>query len=179
MKNPARCFAPVPSRSLLRYFGVAGFALALLASSAQAADWYFVGYLLPENGHPNVNDPYSQAGYVWIRKDENTKSHFEKLKETVKAENANASVESPVLVRPEVSIFLVAKTVNGRDWNGKVHKVTNYMFVRAPDEAGLHRRMESEKKMYPEIVDYTFTNVSRATSKLDESGQATVIGRAK
>jgi len=164
-----------------RTLTVAGFTLACLGTTtAQAADWVFVGYRLPENGHPCINDPYTKAGYVWIRKDENTRSHQEHLKTTVKAENAKADIESPRPVRAGQSIFLVAKSVNCMNaTTGKRQLVTNYMFVAAADEAGLRSRMASEMKLYPEIADYTFEDITRSPAKLDEAGTATVIGRSQ
>lgn len=163
-----------------RALTAAGVALACLGTpTTQAADWVFVGYRLPENGHPCINDPYTKAGYVWIRKDENTRSHQEHLKTTVKAENAKADIESPRPVRAGQSIFLVAKSVNCRDWDSKKHLVTNYMFVAAADEARLRSRMASEMKLYPEITDYTFEDITRSPAKLDEAGTATVIGRSQ
>ena len=168
------------TRRLSRAMAASALLLAGLGvTPAQAADWVFVGYRLPENGHPCINDPYTKAGYVWIRKDENTRSHQEHLKTTVKAENAKADIESPRPVRAGQSIFLVAKSVNCRDWDSKKHLVTNYMFVAAADEAGLRSRMVSEMKLYPEIADYTFEDIKRSPAKLDEAGTATVIGRSQ
>lgn len=168
------------TRRLPRAMAASALLLACLgATTAHAAEWVFVGYRLLENGHPCINDPYTKAGYVWIRKDENTKSHQEQLKATVKAENAKADIEYPRAVRPGQSIFLVAKSVKCRDWNSKTHLVTSYMFVAAADEAGLRSHMVSEMKLYPDITDYTFEDITRSPAKLDEAGTATVIGRSQ
>lgn len=151
----------------------------LFSQQAYAADWLFVGYLLPQTGHPCVNDPYIQAGYVWIRKDANTQSNLESLKAAVKAENPKASLESPKLVKPGKRNFLIKKSYRCTDNNAKVHLETNYDFHTDDDEAALRKYMESYMRTQPAVLDYTFEDVTRSPQELDAKGTATVVGRSK
>lgn len=173
---------PTPtSRYARRAIAALLLALALAAASANAAaaEWQLVGYLLPENGHPCMNDPYTGAGYAWIRKDDAGKTHRDQLRDAVKAKNAHASLAGPWPVRAERPVFLVAKQLQCRDYDLKTYPATSYEFIAAADEAALAQAMAGKQKQYPEIVGYTFEKIARPASELDAAGTATVVGRTE
>lgn len=158
--------------------GTAFAALLSTAGFAAAADWQLVGYLLPDNGHPCVNDPYVEAGYVWIRKDEGAAAHRDQLRAAVKAQNPRATMAGPWPVREDRPVFLVAKQWNCKV-DGKTYSPINYEFIAAADEAALEETMKSKMKLYREIVSYTVEKISRPVRELDQAGTPTVVGRTR
>lgn len=151
----------------------------LTAGTASAAEWQLLGYRLPENGHPCMNDPDTQAGYAWIRKDADSKTHRDQLRATVRAQNDKASMDGPWPVRADRPVFLVAKQLRCRDYDLKTHSATSYEFIAAVDESALESIMASKQKMHAEVVGYTFEKISRPARELDAEGTATVVGRAR
>lgn len=170
-----------PTNKQLRVLtGLAFVACAMAsAATAAAAEWQLVGYRLPENNHPCMNDPYTQAGYAWIRKDENNKTHRDQLRDTVKAQNNRASLDGPWPVRADRPVFLVAKQLRCKDYDLKAHSATSYEFITAADEAALAQIMAGKQKSQAEIVGYTFEKISRPVQELDSAGTATVVGRTQ
>ena len=152
---------------------------ALAPALAHAADWELLAYRLPDNGHPCMNDPYHEAGYVWIRKDADSAMRKQQLREQVKAENAHPDFLGARRVGGKEGAFLVTKRLRCRNYDDKSFEATDHEFLFMADEAVVRGYMDDRRKKNPDILDYTVQAISRSTQDLDATGTATVIGRAR
>lgn len=152
---------------------------ALAPALAQASDWELLAYRLPDNGHPCMNDPYHEAGYVWIRKDADSAVRKQQLREQVKGENAHPDFLGARRVGGKDVAFLVTKRLRCRNYDGKNFEATDHEFLFMADEAAVHHFMDDRRKKNPDILDYSVQAISRSTQELDAAGTATVIGRAR
>jgi hypothetical protein len=165
-----------PRASLAALCFLAG---ACAPALAHAADWELLAYRLPDNGHPCMNDPYHEAGYVWIRKDADSALHKTQLREQVKAANAHPDFLGAHRVGGKEGAFLVTKRLRCRNYDGKSFEANDHEFLFMADEASVRSYMDDRRKKNPDVLDYTVEAISRPTQELDASGTATVVGRVR
>ena len=152
---------------------------ALAPALALGADWELVMYRLPANGHPCINDPYPEAGYVWIRRDADAASRREQLKAQVRGQNSHPDFRGPRRVQAGEVVYLVNKQIQCRSYGGKQYESSDYEFVVVKDEAALRSYMEDKQADHPDVRSYTYEAISRAPQDLDATGTSVVIGRAR
>lgn len=162
-----------------RAIAVACIGAGVLAPAlAGAADWELLAYRLPDNGHPCINDPYHEAGYVWIRKDADSARHKEQLRAQVKARNAHPDLLGPRRAGSG-GAFLVTRRLRCRSYGGESFEVTDHEFLFMADEAAVRHYMDERRKKNPDILDYTVQDIGRTPQALDAEGTATVVGRSQ